>query len=84
MSFATPFLLPDKPETASFLTPEERKFVVTRLEMETGSGKGHVTNNDKIKLSHVIAALKEWKIWAMVWVFWGNSIGVYGYEQSVS
>jgi len=70
-----PWILADSPRTASFLTQDERDFITRRLELETGSGKGKVTNDDRIKTSHVIAALKEWRIWAMVIVFWGNSIG---------
>jgi MFS family permease len=83
LAFATPFLLPDKPATASFLTPEEREFVITRLEFETGSGSGKVTNDDRITFAHVKHALSEWKIWAMVIVFYGNSIGVYGFTYTV-
>jgi hypothetical protein len=71
-------ILPDTPETASFLTKREKEFVINRLAMDTGSGKGHVTNSDKIQKHHIMAAFKDWKIWAMIVVFWGNAIGVYG------
>jgi len=76
-------LLPDSPETAGFLSKDEKEFIINRLALETGSGKGRVTNADKIKLHHVIAAFKEWKIWAAVVMFWGNTIGVYGFTATV-
>jgi MFS family permease len=78
-SFVVWKVLPDSPETAGFLTEREKKFVIDRIAQETGSGEGRVTNNDKIKVHHFVSAFKEWKIWAMILVFWGNSVGIYGY-----
>jgi hypothetical protein len=72
-------LLPDNPETASFLTKHEKEYIINRLALETGSGRGRVTNSDKIRLHHVLAALKEYKIWGAWVMFWANTIGVYGY-----
>jgi MFS family permease len=80
-SFFIWWLLPDSPETARFLKKHEKEFLINRLALETGSGTGRVTNADKIKWKHVKAALSEWKIWASVVMFWGNTIGVYGYAQ---
>ncbi|EFR05258.1 high-affinity nicotinic acid transporter [Nannizzia gypsea CBS 118893] len=77
------FILPDSPERAKFLTKEERKFIVNRLSLETGSGQGRVTNNDKITPRHVIAAFKEWKIYCAILMFWANTIGVYGFTATV-
>ena len=79
VSFVLWKLLPDSPETATFLEKHEREFLVNRLAAETGTGSGRVTNSDKITLQHVLSAFKEWKIWAMIVVYWGNSVGVYGY-----
>jgi MFS family permease len=75
-------ILPDSPETASFLTQPERDFLVHRLATETGSGHGRVTNQDKIKKEHIVAGLSDWKIWAGIVIFWGNTCGVYGYVTS--
>jgi MFS family permease len=66
VSFSLYFLLPDKPETARFLTKSEREFVVNRIALYTGSGHGRTTNADKIGLSYIKAAFSEWKIWAAV------------------
>lgn len=71
-------LLPDSPETASFLDKHEKEYIINRLALETGSGRGRVTNSDKIKPHHVWAALKEYKIWGAWVMFWANTIGVYG------
>lgn len=60
------FFLPDSPNTARFLTTDEREFIIMRLEQDTGSGQGRVTNNDKITKHQVWAGLKEWKIWISV------------------
>ncbi|EMC98131.1 hypothetical protein BAUCODRAFT_574206 [Baudoinia panamericana UAMH 10762] len=76
-------LLPDSPETASFLTKEEKEFIINRLALETGSGHGRVTNSDKIGLKYILAAFKEYKIWGAWVMFWANTIGVYGFTATV-
>src|SRR6201996_8937644 len=68
-SFFIWFLLPDNPETARFLTKDEKEFIINRLALETGSGHGRVTNADRIQFHHIKAAFKEWKIWAAVVMF---------------
>lgn len=72
------FILPDKPETASFLTKAEREFVINRIALYTGSGHGRVTNADKMEWKPIKAAFSEWKIWAAIVPFWACSIGTYG------
>jgi len=76
-------ILPDNPETASFLSPRERVWLVNRLALDTGSGHGQVTNQDKIKWFHIKNAFKDWKIYAGIVVFWGNTVGVYGFTATV-
>ena len=75
-------VLPNDPETASFLTQPERDLLVRRLQDDSGSGQGKATNNDKMGKQHIIAGLSDWKIWAGVVIFWGNTVGVYGYVLS--
>jgi MFS family permease len=60
VSFTLYFLLPDRPETAKFLTKQEREFVVNRLALYTGSGMGRTTNADKISVTQILKALKTW------------------------
>ncbi|KAJ4350423.1 uncharacterized protein N0V89_009044 [Didymosphaeria variabile] len=76
-------VLPDSPETASFLKQSERDFLVRRLAEETGSGHGRVTNQDKMGKKFIIAGLSDWKVWAGVVIFWGNTVGVYGFTATV-
>ena len=74
-------ILPDSPETAKFLTQPERDLLVRRLANDSNSGQGQVTNSDKIDKKHIIAGLSDWKIWAATVIFWGNTVGVYGYVK---
>jgi hypothetical protein len=83
MSFTLYFLLPDKPESAKFLTKEEREFVINRIALGTGSGHGRVTNADKIGWKHIKVAFSDWKVWAAIIPFWGCSIGTYGFTATV-
>lgn len=76
-------ILPDSPETASFLTRREREWIVNRLALDTGSGHGQVTNQDKIRMFHIKNAFKDWKIYAGIVIFWGNTVGVYGFTATV-
>ncbi|PGH15060.1 hypothetical protein AJ80_05685 [Polytolypa hystricis UAMH7299] len=76
-AFVSWYLLPDSPDRARFLTPLERKFVIKRLSQDMGS------TTDKISLKYVMAAFKEWKIWASVVMFWANTVGVYGFTATV-
>lgn len=82
-SFFLYFILPDSPETAKFLTKHEKEFLVNRLALETGSGHGRVTNNDKIQWRHIKAAFSEWKIYCAIVCFWANTIGTYGFTATV-
>lgn len=76
-------ILPDSPETAKFLTQPERDLLVARLSNDSGSGQGQTTNNDKIGKEQILAGLSDWKIWAATLVFWGNTVGVYGFTATV-
>ena len=73
-----PFTLPDKPQTTKWMSHDEKQFMISRLQIETGSGMGRVTNDDPLRKHFVIAAFKEWKVWLAVICWWGNSVTVYG------
>ncbi|KAJ9632925.1 hypothetical protein H2204_007493 [Knufia peltigerae] len=83
VSFTLYFLLPDKPETAKFLTIREREFVVNRIALNTGSGAGRVTNADRINWTSFKAGFRDWRVWLSVIPFWGCSIGTYGFTATV-
>ncbi|KAL5118785.1 hypothetical protein ACEQ8H_003288 [Pleosporales sp. CAS-2024a] len=76
-------ILPDSPETAKFLTQPERDLLVRRLANDISTGGGRTTNEDQIGKKHIIAGLSDWKIWAATVVFWGNTVGVYGFTATV-
>ena len=78
VSFILWAILPDKPETAKFLTPHEKEFIINRVAIETGTSHGHVTNADRITWQHVKNGFSEWRIWAMICIYWANSISIYG------
>ncbi|KAB2570989.1 putative transporter [Lasiodiplodia theobromae] len=75
-------LLPNSPETASFLKPEERRFLVRRLQADSGTKTGHVETEDLFHWPTIRAALVEWKIWFAIIIYWGNSISLYGFTYS--
>lgn len=69
------FTLYDFPETATFLTEEERAFVVYRLKYQDfkgeEDGKVRVAQDDSFQWKFVKAAFLDWQIWTNVWVYWG-------------
>lgn len=83
VSLSLYFLLPDRPETASFLTKEEREYVINRIALHTGSGQGRVTNADKIGMRHIKAGFSDWHVWFAIIPYWGCSIGTYGFTATV-
>jgi hypothetical protein len=73
------FVLYDFPETATFLTEEERAFVVYRLKYqdfkeEREDGAIRVAQDDSFQWKYVKAAFLDWQIWTNVWVYWGMFI----------
>ncbi|KIW98242.1 uncharacterized protein Z519_01826 [Cladophialophora bantiana CBS 173.52] len=76
------FTIPDSPQRAKFLEEDEKKFVVSNLQMQTGSGQGRVTNDEKIDRKYIIAAFKEYKLWLGCLMWLGNGIPVYGFTYT--
>jgi hypothetical protein len=75
-----PFVLPDSPKTASFLSEENRRFLVQRLSRGTGT-TGRVNTNEKFQWRYVKAACTDWKMYLSVLVYWANPIAGYGYVE---
>ncbi|KAK4942804.1 hypothetical protein LTR10_017564 [Elasticomyces elasticus] len=74
--------LPDSPETASFLTPGEKEFIIRRLRQDAGTSAGQVRTNEGFQWRYLRAALSDWKIYFAVIIYWGNSICLYGFTYS--
>jgi MFS family permease len=71
------FMLHDFPETASFLSKEERTFVVFRLKYQgqvEGKEDGQrVAQAEEFRWSYVRDAFLDWQVWVNIWVYWGVS-----------
>ncbi|KAK7698164.1 hypothetical protein SLS64_012839 [Diaporthe eres] len=85
-AFAAFFLLHDFPETAKFLTEEERAFVVFRLKYQGQSAKldgangraAQVAEADEFQWKYVREAFMDWQIWVNIFVYWGIVCPLYG------
>lgn len=76
------WILPDSPQTASWLEPWEQQYLINRLAQDSGTKGGRVQTAEKFQWRYIIAALTDWKIWLAVVVYWGNSIPLYGFTYS--
>lgn len=73
------FVLHDFPETAKFLTEEERAFVVDRLKYqcqsprksEGGQSQGLVAQAEEFKWKYVLDAFTDWQLWVHLMVYYG-------------
>ncbi|KAM5347705.1 hypothetical protein ACJ41O_007529 [Fusarium nematophilum] len=77
-----PWILPDSPADASFLSTEERTFVAERLRRDVGiSGDGQEDPQaNKFQWRYLKEAVTDWKIYLAVIIYWGNSISTYGFN----
>ncbi len=77
VAIAAFFVLQDFPETATFLTEEERAFVIHRLkyqgQVRDSTGVAHVAQAEEFKWKYVRQALVDWQVWASIFVYWGVS-----------
>ncbi|KAF2430788.1 MFS general substrate transporter [Tothia fuscella] len=74
------FVLFDFPETASFLTTEERAFVVYRLKYQgqDENDPNKVAQAEEFSWKYVKDAFLDWQIWLSIWVYWGIVCPLYG------
>ncbi|KAH8894776.1 MFS general substrate transporter [Thozetella sp. PMI_491] len=76
------FVLHDFPETARFLTEEERAFVVFRLKYQgqaTGEGsRPPVPQAEEFRWKYVRDAFTDVQIWVNIFVYWGIVCPLYG------
>lgn len=64
VALVAPFAIHDSPETASFLTEEERRFVIHSLRIQNSSDSHEIiTKDDKFQWSYVYDAFADWQIW---------------------
>lgn len=58
-SVASFFIIQDFPETAKFLTEEERTFIVRRLQQD---GR-HSAGGEDFKMKYIWQSFRDWKTW---------------------
>ncbi|KAI6143730.1 MFS general substrate transporter [Pisolithus tinctorius] len=70
--FVGALVLADYPDTAKFLTPEERQFVEQQRTLDIEEeGKGTITQ-------HILSAFTDWQVWAMGFVLMSFDAPIYG------
>ncbi|KAL7919559.1 major facilitator superfamily domain-containing protein [Trichoderma austrokoningii] len=80
------FLLHDFPETAKFLTQEERAFIIHRLKYQGQvqlaadgtASQAHVAQAEEFKWKYVGQAFADWQIWVNLFVYWSIVCPLYG------
>lgn len=70
------WLLADDPETAGYLTAEEKALMVVRRERQIGSTKAA----EEMHKDDVVKGLKDWKIWMFCFGQFGADTVLYGYS----
>ncbi|KAH8811087.1 major facilitator superfamily domain-containing protein [Xylogone sp. PMI_703] len=73
------FTLYDFPETASFLTPEERAWAVHRLKYQGSARSGRmIAESDRFKWKYVLRAVTDWQLYVGLIMYWGIVCPLYG------
>ncbi|KAI9686682.1 MAG: hypothetical protein M1820_010586, partial [Bogoriella megaspora] len=76
------FFVYDFPETAKFLSNEERAFVVFRLKYDgqdaDTENSQKVAQSDEFGWKYVKMAFLDWQIWVNIVVYWGYVCPLYG------
>lgn len=94
VAFFSFWALYDFPETADFLTAEEKAFVTHRLRYQGSKAKGgtagagtssdeddgveRVAEADEFRWEYILQALRDWQIWTNIFVYWGVVCPLYG------
>jgi len=68
------FILVDFPVTASFLTPEERSFVIRRKKYDNSS----VGEEEQFEMRHLVQALTDWQVWLHILIYMSIVGPLYG------
>lgn len=76
LGVAVYFWLADEPETAYYLSQEERDLMVVRKRRQIG----HTSSGDLLHKRDVIKAFKDWRIWAFAAGQFGVDTMLYGYS----
>ncbi len=76
LGIAVYFWLADDPETAYYLSPEERQLMITQKRRHVG----HTASGDLLHKKDVYKAFKDWKVWMFAAGQFGVDTVLYGYS----
>ncbi|KAJ6629535.1 MFS general substrate transporter [Mycena sp. CBHHK59/15] len=68
------FILVDFPISATFLTPEERSFVIWRKKYDNSS----VGEEEHFEMRHLVQALLDWQVWLHMMIYMSIITNLYG------
>ncbi|KAF9234650.1 MFS general substrate transporter [Melanogaster broomeanus] len=68
------FVLVDFPDTAKFLTTEERAFIIWKKKYDNSS----VGEEERFAIRHVVAAFTDWQVWMHLLVYYSIIAPLYG------
>ncbi|KAG4424308.1 hypothetical protein IFR04_002549 [Cadophora malorum] len=79
VAFASFFLLYDFPDTAGFLSVEEKAWVVHRLKYQGSKKSGRaVAESEHFEWKYVTKALTDWQLYLSLLMYWGIVCPLYG------
>ena len=70
--------MPDYPETANFLTEDERSWAIHRVRGKGARGSSQVVESEEFKWKYVWQALVDWQIWLGIITDMASSSTIYG------
>lgn len=70
------FWLANNPETAHYLSPEERELMVKRMQSQVG----HTASSGKMHKKDAYAGFLDWKVWVFAVAQFGVDVILYGYS----
>ncbi|KAI1812821.1 DNA-repair protein rad2 [Poronia punctata] len=76
LGVVTLFFLPNDPDHAYFLTPEEKKFMATRNQAHYG----FTAKAEKFSKEDMMKAFKDWKVWLFCINQFGSDTMLYGFS----
>ncbi|KZV90322.1 putative MFS transporter [Exidia glandulosa HHB12029] len=77
LGIATFFLLPDDPESARFLSEDEKTYMHARRLQQ----QGETLDAQKFHWADVRACLKDWKVWGFAFAQFGADTMLYGFSN---
>ncbi|KAJ5683776.1 uncharacterized protein N7477_000121 [Penicillium maclennaniae] len=74
-----PLAIHDSPETATFLTESERRFVIHALRTQNSADKREMVQDEgEFRMKYVIDAFTDWQIYLGLFMYWGITCPLYG------